>query len=52
NTLFTSGTLGRFSKMLNGVIEAPGELYHDPLKHPVVPEETGSVQLEMTTRGA
>ncbi|MBL0159545.1 MAG: NADH-quinone oxidoreductase subunit NuoG [Bryobacterales bacterium] len=27
DTLFTSGTLGRYSKMLQGVMEAPGELY-------------------------
>ena len=44
NTLFTSGTLGRFSTMLNSVIESPGELYHDPLKRVGVRE--GSVQVE------
>jgi hypothetical protein len=27
DTLFTSGTLGRYSKMLNAVKEGPGELY-------------------------
>lgn len=27
NTLFTSGTLGRYSKLLNSVMEAPGALY-------------------------
>jgi NADH-quinone oxidoreductase subunit G len=27
DTLFTSGTLGRYSKMLNQVMEAPGKLY-------------------------
>lgn len=27
DTLFTSGTLGRYSKMLNRVLEAPGQLY-------------------------
>jgi hypothetical protein len=27
DTLFTSGTLGRYSKMLNAVKEAPGGLY-------------------------
>ncbi|MBM3796177.1 MAG: NADH-quinone oxidoreductase subunit NuoG [Acidobacteria bacterium] len=27
DTLFTSGTLGRYSKMLNSVMEAPGKLY-------------------------
>ncbi|HWF46806.1 MAG TPA: NADH-quinone oxidoreductase subunit NuoG [Bryobacteraceae bacterium] len=30
NTLFTSGTLGRFSTMLNSVLESPGTLYHQP----------------------
>ena len=44
NTLFTSGTLGRFSNMLNSVIEAPGELYHDPRKAPIMRE--GTVQME------
>ncbi|HEY6342099.1 MAG TPA: NADH-quinone oxidoreductase subunit NuoG [Bryobacteraceae bacterium] len=29
DTLFTSGTLGRYSNMLNSVIEAPGALYAD-----------------------
>ncbi len=28
DTLFTSGTLGRYSKTLSSVIEAPGGLYH------------------------
>ncbi|MGE5644186.1 MAG: NADH-quinone oxidoreductase subunit NuoG [Acidobacteriota bacterium] len=28
DTMFTSGTLGRYSKMLNAVTESPGELYH------------------------
>lgn len=28
-TLFTSGTLGRYSKMLNSVMEAPGRLYEE-----------------------
>ena len=27
DTLYTSGTMGRYSKMLNAVKEAPGELY-------------------------
>jgi NADH-quinone oxidoreductase subunit G len=27
DTLFTSGTLGRYSKLLNSVIEAPGQLF-------------------------
>jgi NADH-quinone oxidoreductase subunit G len=49
NTLFTSGTLGRFSKMLNSVIESPGTLYGDPHKEPFVPE--GSVQLETVKQG-
>ncbi len=48
NTLFTSGTLGRFSKMLNSVIESPGELYRDPRKEPIVHE--GSVQVETVRR--
>jgi NADH-quinone oxidoreductase subunit G len=40
DTLFTSGTLGRYSKVLNSVIEAPGELYHDRTKaRPVPPGE-------------
>ncbi len=49
NTLFTSGTLGRFSTMLNSLIETPGELYSDPHKEPVVHE--GSVQLETVKQG-
>jgi NADH-quinone oxidoreductase subunit G len=49
NTLFTSGTLGRFSKMLNSVIESPGELYRDPHKEPIMRE--GSVQLETVKSG-
>jgi hypothetical protein len=28
NTLYTSGTLGRYSNTLNSVIEAPGKLYN------------------------
>jgi len=47
NTLFTSGTLGRFSNMLNSVLESPGALYRDPLKETGVRE--GSVQLETQT---
>jgi NADH-quinone oxidoreductase subunit G len=35
NTLFTSGTMSRFSTMLNAVMESPGELYHDPSNQPV-----------------
>jgi NADH-quinone oxidoreductase subunit G len=30
NTLFTSGTLGKYSNMLNAVMESPGALYRDP----------------------
>ena len=48
NTLYTSGTLGRYSQMLNSVIEAPGALYHDPAKAPTV--EKGSVQVETTEK--
>ncbi len=44
NTLFTSGTLGRFSEMLNTVIESPGALYRDPRIEPIT--KPGSVQLE------
>ena len=49
NTLFTSGTFGRFSKMLNSVIESPGALYRDPHKEPIIRE--GSVQLETVKQG-
>jgi len=49
NTLFTSGTLGRYSHMLNAVIESPGELYNDPIKKIGVRE--GSVQTEETGQG-
>jgi hypothetical protein len=45
NTLYTSGTLGRFSKMLNSLLEAPGALYEDPRKKPIIDE--GSVQLQI-----
>lgn len=45
NTLFTSGTLGRFSKMLSAVIESPGALYHDPGFEPLI--EPGSGQVEV-----
>lgn len=44
NTLFTSGTLGRYSKMLGSVMESPGVIYNDPNKEPIVRE--GSVQSE------
>jgi NADH-quinone oxidoreductase subunit G len=30
DTLFTSGTLGRYSKKLNSTVEAPGALYAEP----------------------
>ncbi|MBV8809924.1 MAG: NADH-quinone oxidoreductase subunit NuoG [Acidobacteriaceae bacterium] len=45
NTLFTSGTLGRYSTMLNSVLEAPGTLYHDPGLEPII--EKGSGQIEV-----
>ena len=48
NTLYTSGTLGRFSTMLNSVLEAPGALYHDPHLEPVT--KPGSVQTEAVVR--
>ena len=35
DTLFTSGTLGRFSKTLNSVLEAPGELYQPQNARPL-----------------
>lgn len=44
NTLFTSGTMSRYSKMLNSVLESPGSLYHDPAKR--VGIRDGSVQVE------
>jgi NADH-quinone oxidoreductase subunit G len=44
NTLFTSGTLGRYSNMLNRVLESPGEVYGEPVKRIGVRE--GSVQVE------
>ncbi|MFL6415246.1 MAG: NADH-quinone oxidoreductase subunit NuoG [Bryobacteraceae bacterium] len=44
NTLFTSGTLGRYSNMLNSVIESPGNVYGEPIKRIGVRE--GSVQVE------
>ncbi len=39
NTLFQSGTLGRYSKMLNSVLEAPGKLYGKPVAAAVSQEE-------------
>jgi NADH-quinone oxidoreductase subunit G len=42
NTLFTSGTLGRYSKMLGAVLESPGQVYNDPNREPIV--RAGSVQ--------
>jgi NADH-quinone oxidoreductase subunit G len=48
NTLFTSGTLGRFSQMLNSIIESPGALYHDPGFEPLI--ESGSGQLEVVSQ--
>ncbi len=44
NTLFTSGTLGRYCQTLNAVIEAPGGLYRDPNIEPIT--KPGSVQVE------
>ncbi len=44
NTLYTSGTLGRYSNMLASLMESPGELYSDPRKRTGVRE--GSVQVE------
>jgi NADH-quinone oxidoreductase subunit G len=32
NTLFTSGTMSKYSDMLNSVMESPGALYHDSNK--------------------
>ncbi|MBV8550819.1 MAG: NADH-quinone oxidoreductase subunit NuoG [Acidobacteriaceae bacterium] len=43
NTLFTSGTLGRFSPMLNSVIESPGALYHDPHHRPFIEKGSGQI---------
>jgi NADH-quinone oxidoreductase subunit G len=34
NTLFTSGTLGRYSKMLNTVMEHPAGLYESGVNTP------------------
>ncbi len=33
NTLFTSGTMGKYSHMLNAVMESPGSLYRDPKRN-------------------
>ena len=44
NTLFTSGTLGRYSNMLNSVMESPGGLYGEsPAPEPVPPPGTVTV---------
>ncbi|MBV9265999.1 MAG: molybdopterin-dependent oxidoreductase [Acidobacteriaceae bacterium] len=48
NTLYTSGTLGRYSQMLNSVLESPGQLYRDPLLDTGI--RKGSVQLETETQ--
>ncbi len=48
NTLFTSGTLGRYSAKLNAVLEAPGQLYHDALQE--VGVRQGSVLVETEVR--
>jgi NADH-quinone oxidoreductase subunit G len=50
NTLFTSGTMGRYSQMLNSLLEAPGALYRDPHYQPQV--RAGSVQVELLSREA
>jgi NADH-quinone oxidoreductase subunit G len=43
DTLFTSGTLGRYSNTLNSVIEAPGALYADhAAPQPVAPGEVNA----------
>ncbi|MDQ2711269.1 MAG: NADH-quinone oxidoreductase subunit NuoG [Acidobacteriota bacterium] len=47
NTLYTSGTLGRFSKMLNSLIEGPGALFTEPSIEPIV--KPGSVQIEFVS---
>jgi NADH-quinone oxidoreductase subunit G len=39
NTLFLSGTLGRYSKMLNSLLEAPGKLYGKSVAAAVGQEE-------------
>ncbi|MBV8830956.1 MAG: NADH-quinone oxidoreductase subunit NuoG [Acidobacteriaceae bacterium] len=44
NTLFTSGTLGRFSHMLNSVIESPGAIYGEPGAR--IGVRSGSVQVD------
>lgn len=48
NTLFTSGTLGRYSGKLNAVLESPGTLYDDELKE--IGVRPGSVQVEAEVR--
>jgi NADH-quinone oxidoreductase subunit G len=48
NTLFTSGTLGRYSNMLNAVIESPGNVYGEPVKR--IGVRPGSVQVEESGR--
>jgi NADH-quinone oxidoreductase subunit G len=45
NTLFTSGTLGRYSQMLAAVLESPGRLYSEADKERITNNE-GSVQAE------
>jgi NADH-quinone oxidoreductase subunit G len=46
NTLFTSGTLSKYSNMVNAVIESPGALYQAPDKdrHGAPLERTGSTK--------
>jgi NADH-quinone oxidoreductase subunit G len=48
NTLFTSGTLGRYSNKLNACLEAPGVLYNDELKE--IEVRKGSVLVETDVR--
>lgn len=48
NTLFTSGTLARYSPMLNSLLESPGGLYQD--SHGQSQVLAGSVQVELLSR--
>jgi hypothetical protein len=45
NTLFTSGTMSKYSHMLNAVMESPGALYLDPNKT----QESARQSLRITT---
>jgi NADH-quinone oxidoreductase subunit G len=42
NTLYTSGSLGRYSKMLTSVLEYPGEVYREPGKY--LPDEATVIE--------